>query len=134
MIAIHENGYRIRLIGTLWRDSFNTMAQTNPAAERRREALKSFLEKNPDDSFSRYALALEYRSMGDMTAAIRELEELRKRDGNYIALYYQLGGLYAQEGQHENAREAYTAGISVARAANDMHTLSELQAALDELS
>lgn len=110
------------------------MAQINPAAERRREALKTFLEKNPDDSFSRYALALEYRSMSDIAAAIRELEELRTRDGNYVALYYQLGGLYAQQGQHESAREAYTVGITVARAANDMHTLSELQAALNELT
>jgi len=92
-----------------------------------------FLEQDPNDSFARYAVALEYASRKHHGEAIATLLELRQRDPQYVALYYQLGGLYAQAEQIANAEEAYRTGITVALLQNDRHTAAELEAALDEL-
>ncbi len=95
--------------------------------------MKAFVAADPDDAFSRYGLALEYRARGDAENAIAHLEDLRRRDANYVALYYALGGLYADAGRADDARSTYAAGISVARAHGDPHAASELQDALDAL-
>jgi len=99
----------------------------------RLEKLQSFLEQDPNDSFTRYAIGLEYASMKDHDAAIKTFEELRGKDANYVATYYQLAGCYREKGDKAKAEETYKLGIKVARSANDLHAASELQAALDEL-
>ena len=43
------------------------------------EILKGFLEENPKDSFSRYALALEYVKLGQHDDAVREFETVKAR-------------------------------------------------------
>jgi tetratricopeptide (TPR) repeat protein len=99
----------------------------------RLDEMLRFLEQDPDDSFSRYAVALELRSARRFDDAIAQLEELRRRDPSYCATYYQLGEMLALGGALDRAEEAYRAGIEVARVAGDLHTRSELEAALDEL-
>jgi tetratricopeptide (TPR) repeat protein len=99
----------------------------------RLDEMLRFLEQDPNDSFARYAVALELRSQKRIDEAIEQLEELRRRDASYGATYYQLGELLAQRGDVDRAEEAYRAGMEVARAAGDLHTRSELEAALDEL-
>jgi predicted Zn-dependent protease len=100
----------------------------------RLEKLQEFLKADPNDSFTRYGIALEYRSMKDFTTAIRTLEELRTMDPKYLPLYYQLADCYRQAGDKTSAHKTYHEGIAVARSANDTHTLSELQAALEEMN
>ena len=92
-----------------------------------------FLEQDPNDSFSRYAVALEYASQRQFPTAIEQLNELRRRDPDYVALYYQLGEMQSKMEEWDLAEQAYTEGIAVARRIGDTHTLSELQMALDEL-
>jgi len=92
-----------------------------------------FLEQDPNDSFARYAVALEYASRKQPVQAIATLVELRQRDPEYVALYYQLGGLYAAAERIEDAEETYRTGITVALRQNDRHTAAELEAAIDEL-
>lgn len=92
-----------------------------------------FLEADPNDSFSRYAVALELNSLKQHQEAIEQLTELRRRDPDYVAAYYQLGQLYTSLEQWDDAEEAYTAGLVIGRKIRDLHTVSELQAALDEL-
>ena len=99
----------------------------------RLDEMLRFLEQDPDDTFARYAIALELKSQKQIPQAIMQLEELRRRHPSYVATYYQLGELFAQAGEYDKAEETYRAGIEVARAARDLHTLSELQSALDEL-
>ena len=64
--------------------------------QERIKALIGLLAKNPDDSFSRYALALEYVSLGETGGAMTELQELIQRDPKYLAAYHQLGRLYCK--------------------------------------
>ena len=97
------------------------------------EILKGFLDDNPNDSFSRYALALEYVKLGQHDDAVREFETVKKKDPDYLATYFQLGQLYLKMGQAHEAEKTFRTGITVATKAGDDHTRSELEGALDGL-
>jgi len=96
-------------------------------------ALQKFLEQDPNDSFTRYAIGLEHAKEKNFAEAVKTLEELRTRDPNYVPTYLMLGGYYREMGQKDNAQSIYQEGITRARAARDLHAASELDAALDEL-
>ena len=95
--------------------------------------LKSFLESDPNDSFSRYALALEYVKASQHDDAAREFETVKKNDPEYVAAYYQLGKLYQQLNKLHDAEKTFRTGITVAAKLKDDHTRSELEAALEEM-
>ena len=97
------------------------------------EVLKGFLEQEPNDSFSRYALALEYVKAGQQEDARREFESVREKDPNYTATYFQLGQLYRTMGLRHEAEKAFRSGITAASRAGDSHTQSELEGALEAL-
>jgi len=97
------------------------------------DILKGFLEENPNDSFSRYALALEYAKLERNDDALREFESVKKNDPDYVATYYQLGQLHQKMGQPHEAEKTFRTGITVAAKAGDEHTRSELEAALESL-
>src|SRR5262245_54600768 len=91
------------------------------------EILKGFLNENANDSFSRYALALEYMKLGQNDDAVREFETVKKNDPEYVATYFQLGQLYQKLGQTHEAEKTFRTGITVAARAGDEHTKSELE-------
>lgn len=97
------------------------------------DALKGFLEEDPDDSFSRYALAMEYIKLGDHDQGISEFKIAVERDPSYVATYYQLGKAYEHEGRAEEALQTYNSGIEVTIKAGDGHTRDELREALTML-
>ena len=97
------------------------------------DILKGFLEENPNDSFSRYAIALEYVKLGKNDDAVREFETVKKNDPDYVATYFQLGQLYQKVGQRHEAEKTFRTGITVAARAGDEHTRSELEGALEAL-
>jgi Tfp pilus assembly protein PilF len=97
------------------------------------EILKGFLKDDPKDSFSRYALALEYIKAGEQADARREFEAVRDGDPAYVATYFQLGQLYRAMGLNHEAEKTYRTGITVAAKAGDEHTKSELEGALEML-
>ena len=97
------------------------------------ELLKGFLEQDPRDSFSRYALALEYVKAGNSDDARREFEFVRDNDPGYVATYFQLAQLYRNLGLRHEAEKTYRTGITVAAKAGDAHTQSELEGALEGL-
>lgn len=99
----------------------------------RKQTLLEFLQADPEDSFSRYALGLECLAGGDLEGAVEALAELRRRNPDYVALYYQLGKALKGLGRREEAREAWLEGQQVARKARDWHTHDELQGVLDGL-
>lgn len=99
----------------------------------RREVLMEFLSQDPNDSFSRYALALELEKEGNVAQALTELESVLAKDPAYVGAYYQLGRLLARSGRGEEAREVYQRGLAAATAANDQRTRNELQEAIEQL-
>jgi Tfp pilus assembly protein PilF len=95
------------------------------------ETLKGFLEENAKDSFSRYALALEYVKLGQNDDAVREFETVKTNDPDYVATYFQLGQLYQKLGKSHDAEKTFRTGITVASKIGDEHTRSELEGALE---
>jgi len=97
------------------------------------ERLRAYLDKDPDDTFTRFALALEYQKKDDVEQARSLFEAILSDDPNYVGTYYHLGKLYEQMNATEKARETYHNGIRVAQTANDHKSLAELQEALQVL-
>lgn len=93
-------------------------------------ALLDFYRDDPDDPFTRFALAQEYLKGGEAAQALAFFEGLVRDHPGYVGTYYHLGKLYDTLGQTESAAATYRAGIDVATQANDSHARSELQGAL----
>jgi tetratricopeptide (TPR) repeat protein len=100
----------------------------------RLEVLKNMVAQNPGDSFSRYGLAMEYANSGELKSAIEEYQALLAANPNYSAAYYHGGQTLEKLGRREDARMLYRQGIEATTRIGDLHTRSELQAALDLLA
>jgi Tfp pilus assembly protein PilF len=96
-------------------------------------ALQSFLEKTPDDSFLKHALALEYVKIEDDTAARSLFESVLNADPQYIGSYYHLGKLLERIGEYQEAVNWYRKGLDASKSAGDTHAYNELYAALHDL-
>lgn len=96
--------------------------------------LKEFLKDSPDDSFLNHALALEYIKMEDDGAAKQVFEQNLLQHPDYVATYYHFGKLLERLNDTKRALEIYERGMVVAKAANDMHSYSELQSAYEDLA
>ncbi len=101
--------------------------------EERIQHLKSFLEIDPNDSFTRFAIAQEYGKLEDWARVLDIYERLRESDPNYIGVYYHLGKLYQMLGRSSDAERVFSEGIGEANKQGDQHSKSELQGALMEV-
>lgn len=99
-------------------------------AQDRLEALRTFYEEDPEDPFTRFALAQEYLKRGKTEEALRFFEGLVADDPDYVGTYYHLGKLYEALDRMDDARRTYREGIDVAQRKRDVHARSELQDAL----
>ena len=106
---------------------------SQPTGQSRLDAMKAFVDRNPDEAFPRYGLAMEYAKLRSFEEALGQFEELKRRHPDYLALYYQYGMLLAQVDRGDEARQSFEDGIRVAIAAGNAHAQSELQAALQDL-
>lgn len=97
------------------------------------EQLKSFLEDDPKDSFTRFALALEYQKLDELETSIGLFKEIIADEPDYVGVYYHLGGIYEKLGNVEKAARIYTTGIDIAVKINDHHAGKELREALMEI-
>lgn len=92
--------------------------------------IKEMLETNPDDSFLKYAAALEYERDEDFKSAIRTIEDLLSKDADYLGAYYKLGKLYERLGKEKEAIKIYRQGLEVSKKTSDLKTEGELSEAL----
>lgn len=99
----------------------------------RLQQLQAFHEDDPNEPFILFALAMEYRKLGDLQQSLSFFQKLKSVDSNYIGLYYHLGKLLEELHRKQEATEVYKQGILVAGHINDLHARSELQAALIEV-
>ncbi|MCG8372747.1 MAG: hypothetical protein MI700_04410 [Balneolales bacterium] len=88
------------------------------------------IKENPQDSFSKFALALELLKINKTDNAKVLFESIIENDPNYVGVYYHLGKLHEQIGENNLARNAYKQGIEISDLLNDSHSKSELQSAL----
>jgi len=95
-------------------------------------ALLEFHLLDPDDAFTRFAIAQEHIKRDDSEQALAFFEALVRDHPDYLGTYYHLGKLYAMLQRHGAAIEAYKGGIDVAIKKGDLHARAELQSALLE--
>lgn len=92
--------------------------------------IKEMLETNPNDSFLKYAAALEYEKDGNRKKAIETIKDLLSKDANYLGAYYKMGKLLEEEGKEKEAIKIYRQGLEVSKKISDMKTEGELTEAL----
>lgn len=95
--------------------------------------LLSYLQDDPRDCFSRYALGLEYFKMNELDKAWGCFEHLLKHAPDYLPAYYQAGQVLLRLNRPEEAAKTLREGLVVASQQRDEHTRSELQGALLQL-
>jgi tetratricopeptide (TPR) repeat protein len=94
------------------------------------DRLKEFIEKFPNDMFSRHALAMEYLKLGNEEAAEGVMRELLQHDPDHTGTYYHLGKLLEKSGRFGEAINILEDGIKTCEKTGAKHDLQELKAAL----
>jgi tetratricopeptide (TPR) repeat protein len=97
------------------------------------EVLKSMLAQNPRDNFARYGVAMEHANQGNLEEAVAEYRVLLEHNPDYAAAYFHGGQALEKLGRIDDARAMYQNGIETTSRTGDLHTKSELQAALEML-
>lgn len=93
----------------------------------RLERLREFHREDPEDPFTRYALAQEHLKAGNTERALNLFEELVETDPDYVGTYYHLGKLYERLERPGEALDVYDRGIEIAREQGEQKALSELK-------
>lgn len=95
--------------------------------------LAKAIKEHPEDSFYKFALALEMLKIDEKTKARVLFESIKNSDPEYVGVYYHLAKLYEDMGETELATNTYRTGITVAIKLSDLKTKQELEAALVNL-
>lgn len=95
--------------------------------------LKEFLNANPNDSFTRYGLAMEYVKSGDLESALKEFSTLLKINPDYTAGYQMAGQALMKAGRTNDARQMLEEGIASAIRTGNSHARAEMEGMLMEL-
>ena len=95
--------------------------------------LAKAIKKDPDDTFSKFALALELIKINSVEKAQLLFEAVLKQDPEYLGVYYHLGKLYQSQGFYKKAMQLFKDGIKLASRQNELRTKSELQEAIQQL-
>jgi len=96
--------------------------------------LSEILTANPEDSFARYGLAMEYSKAGQVEQALQEFKTLIAKNPGYTPAYFMAAQTLASASRVEEAKRMLVDGISCARRTGNAHAQSEMTAMLEELS
>ena len=92
----------------------------------RLEQLLAMLAEEPGDAFLRYAIALEYKRLGDFDTAIAALEALLTDDPAHVPSYYQLALMLGELGRVPDAVRTCDAGALQCLVTGDRKARMEL--------
>ena len=102
-------------------------------ASERMKSLQAMLQKEPDDLFLLYAIALEHKKASEFADALAYLERVLKKDPLYCVAYQQMAQVHELAGELAAARKAYEDGIVAASRKGDQHAREEMESALSML-
>ncbi len=95
--------------------------------ENRLEFLQAFHEKDPNDTFVTYGLAMEYAKLNNLEEALGWLSKTIELDADYAYAYYQKARLLSETGKNEAATETISEGLAAAERKGDAHAAEELE-------
>jgi cytochrome c-type biogenesis protein CcmH/NrfG len=96
-------------------------------------ALNEILTQDPNDTFARYGLAMEYSNQGDFDRAMAEFSILLKANPDYTPGYFMAAQTLVRADRAAEATTLLTDGIASARRTGNLHAQSEMGAMLAEL-
>lgn len=99
----------------------------------RREKIEAMLADEPQDTFLRYSLALEWEKEGDHEKCVAQLDELTRGDTPYVPAFFMAAQNLAKRNQIDQARTYLRDGIEQARAQGDSHAAGEMSEFLASL-
>ena len=102
----------------------------NTPPSERMQKLTALLERDPNDSFLLYAIALEHKKAGEHAAALDWFDRVIAKDPGYSVAYHQAALTHEAAGAMEPATEMYRRGIAAATKKGDHHAAEEMQGAL----
>jgi predicted Zn-dependent protease len=96
--------------------------------------LSEILTQNPNDSFARYGLALEYVSQSRIPEALAEFDKLIALNPDYVPAYQMSAQTMAANNMTAEALERLHKGIASANCTGNQHALAEMEALREDLS
>ena len=99
----------------------------------RLEKIEAMLVESPDDSFLRYALAMELDKEGEHERSLEELRTLSSDETPHVSACFMAGQQLAKLNRLDEAREMLRHGIEAARQQNDAHAAGEMSEFLASL-
>jgi predicted Zn-dependent protease len=95
--------------------------------------LSEVLTANPEDSFARYGLAMEFSKAGQVDQALEEFKTLIAKNPDYTPAYFMAAQTLSGASRADEAKRWLVDGISSARRTGNPHAQSEMTAMLEEL-
>lgn len=99
----------------------------------RLDSLMAFHAEDPNDGFTRFAIAMEHLKDQNLEAALAWFENLVADQPDYVGTYYHLGRLYDRLGRRADAIRTLDGGIEEAGRQGDHHSRAELERARAEV-
>jgi tetratricopeptide (TPR) repeat protein len=104
---------------------------TQNNANQRLQTLLNLLESYPDDPFSLYSVALEYRTTNNEKAAYY-FNLLLQNFPDYLPAYYPAAAFFLEIGESDKAIGLWETGIALAKKQGNNKTAQELGAAYEQ--
>jgi Tfp pilus assembly protein PilF len=92
--------------------------------------IDKLLEKEPDDLFLNYTLALEYAAELDLPKAEDLFIKVLSLDKNYIPAYYQIGKLFESQEKNSEAIHYFRVGLEKAKEQKNNKAINEFGEAI----
>lgn len=102
-------------------------------SNQRLQKLTEMLEKQPDDTFLLYAIAMEHLGVNDKNQAEILFKQVLRIESDNVPAHYQLGLIFEQTNRDREAVQMFEEGMKLAKFKGDLKTVNEFRAALDEL-
>ncbi len=91
------------------------------------------LERQPNDPFLLYGMAMEFKKTGDLTRSLEYLSRVLAAEATNCAAWMQLGQVHELNREVESAKHAYGQGIRAAGQIGDRHAAEEMREYLEVL-
>ena len=95
--------------------------------------LNEFLQHNPNDTFSLFAIAMELRSLNRRDEALEYLERVLAADPNYVPGYFQKAEILMELARPQEARRVLLDGIPKAAQAGQFHIRDRMQENINKI-
>ena len=95
--------------------------------------LSQMLAQDPNNSFARYGLAMEYSNSGQLEQSMEESRALLSANPDYTAGYFMAAQTLMKSERIDEARKMLHDGIATAERRGDAHAQSEMQSMLEEI-